>query len=142
MLCLQATFKSDYMALVTAAGTAMTELLCTKQTLSEVRVQGLAQTPLHVPACHFLVLLCHCPESPDKTLKAPSHNRLKAAPKTHTEFGLLTYCSAGAAGQCSHGEGPRQLVISRSRGVSTAQQPEGTGAALQGNGCGKPLEAC
>jgi hypothetical protein len=33
---LQATFKSDYMALVTAAGTAMTELLCTKQTLSEV----------------------------------------------------------------------------------------------------------
>lgn len=32
---LQATFKSDYMALVTAAGTAMTELLCTKQTLSE-----------------------------------------------------------------------------------------------------------
>lgn len=66
MLCLQATFKSDYMALVTAAGTAMTELLCTKQTLSEVRSQGLAQTPLHVPACHCLccatlslVLLCH-----------------------------------------------------------------------------------
>jgi hypothetical protein len=35
--CLQSTFKSDYLSLVDAAGTAMAELLCSKQALAEVR---------------------------------------------------------------------------------------------------------
>lgn len=34
---LQSTFKSDYLSLVNAAGTAMAELLCSKQELAEVR---------------------------------------------------------------------------------------------------------
>jgi hypothetical protein len=35
--CLKSTFKSDYLSLVDAAGTAMAELLCSKQALAEVR---------------------------------------------------------------------------------------------------------
>ena len=45
MPLVQATFKSDYVTLVTAASTAMTELLCTKQTLSEASDQHQPDLP-------------------------------------------------------------------------------------------------
>lgn len=35
----QAAFKSDYIALATTAGSAMAELLCSKQALSEVNLE-------------------------------------------------------------------------------------------------------
>jgi len=45
---LQAAFKSDYVALLAAAGSAMAELLCSKQALSVVRRQSVAAAPVQV----------------------------------------------------------------------------------------------